>query len=242
MKGIIKKIVSLKLINSVVEILTHVSLIKFKILNPQVMIRVGSSDRAVYSSIFLLDEFKLPFKIDAKLIIDGGAYTGLSSLYFHKSYPNAKIIAIEPENSNFEILMNNTKNIKNIEQLNCGLWYKECFLKIKNSLEEKWGFQLEEVSENGENTMKAMTIDGLLQQSGYSYIDLIKLDIEGAEKEIFGLGSKHWINLTNIIIIELHDRFNPGCSDALFGAIEKNDWNVSYKGEKVVLVRKKMLV
>ena len=62
-------------------------------------------------SIFVLREFALPVKVEPKLIIDAGAYTGLSTLYYATKYPGAKIIAVEAESSNFEVLERHTSRL-----------------------------------------------------------------------------------------------------------------------------------
>jgi hypothetical protein len=66
--------------------------------------RQGTSDSEVFKDIFVRRNYRLPVYTRPKLIIDGGAYVGYSSLYFSLKYPEAKIIAVEPEDSNFELL------------------------------------------------------------------------------------------------------------------------------------------
>jgi hypothetical protein len=67
------------------------------------------------------------------------------------------------------------------------------------------------------------------------YIDILKVDIEGAEKEIFS-GSPSWINHVGVLIVELHDRLKAGCSRSFFNATNSFDheW---YQYENVVLAR-----
>ena len=50
------------------------------------------------------------------------------------------------------------------------------------------------------------------------WVDLLKVDIEGAEKEVFG-SPDEWIGSVGAIAIELHDRFKPGCSRSFFAAV-----------------------
>ena len=58
-----------------------------------------------------------------------------------------------------------------------------------------------------------------MRRFGLNSIDLLKIDIEGSEKEIFDLNCKGWLAATKAILIELHDRYVPGCSNAFFKAI-----------------------
>lgn len=210
---------------------------KFKDLS----IRKGTSDHYVFRDIFLLGEFKLPIELNPKLIVDAGAYIGLSALYYTNKYPNAKIIAIEPEDTNFEMLTRNTSSNPNIERVNAGVWSSVTNLRISNKSSEKWAFTVEEVPEGEPFDIRAVTIDSILKNSGFDKIDILKIDIEGSEKELFTRNFENWLPKVNVLVLELHDRMIPGCSDALYNAISKDDWNEFRKGEKVILIRKKLL-
>jgi len=220
-----------KLISSII-----IKIYKLKCKN--LIIRHGTTDSAVFRSVFLFKEFKLPIKINPKLIIDAGAYTGLSALYYSSKYPSAKIICIEPETSNFEILENNTKDLPNITRVKAALWHKNAFLKIKDMGTGKWGFMVEEVSESENFDIKAITIEEILKKSGYNTIDILKLDIEGSEKQLFSKNYQTWLEKVNIIVLELHDRIVDGCTKSVYSAIGKNEWKEFKKGEKVIFIKK----
>jgi len=53
----------------------------------------------------------------------------------------------------------------------------------------------------------------LMQETQLNSIDLLKIDIEGAEKEVFE--ACDWMDNVQCLMIELHDRFKPGCSEAV---------------------------
>lgn len=67
-------------------------------------LRTSTSDSGVFSSIFVDESYPHFSRFEAKTIIDAGANAGYSSLYFAREYPKAKILAIEPESSNLELL------------------------------------------------------------------------------------------------------------------------------------------
>jgi FkbM family methyltransferase len=241
MKALIKRIIPRQLINLGLEVITFFAIKIYKPKYPNLIIRKDTSDIYVFMSIFVLGEFKLPLKINPKLIIDAGAYTGLSALYYSSKYPSAKIIAIEPETSNFKILEKNTKHLPNIKRIKGGLWDKNAFLKIRDRGTGKWGFAVEEVSELEDFDVKAVTIEKILKESEFDKIDILKLDIEGSEKQLFSKNYQSWLKKVNIIVIELHDRIINGCTESLYSAINKNEWKEYKEGEKVIFIRKKLL-
>ena len=206
----------------------------------KIIFREGTSDADVFRQVFIEREYKLPVKISPKLIIDGGANVGYSSLWFAKKFPSAEIIAVEPEESNYRLLQENTKLYKNIKTIKAGIWYKKIFLKIVNLNSGKWGFQTKEVDKNQRYGIQAITIGDILKKAHTKNIDILKLDIEGAEKELFSKNIS-WLKKVNMIIIEFHDYFRKGCSDSFYSAINKKDWNEFRRGENIMLVRKKSI-
>tara|TARA_Y100000589_G_scaffold328039_1_gene371214 strand:+ start:35738 stop:36484 length:747 start_codon:yes stop_codon:yes gene_type:complete len=241
MKNNIKKFMPKFLLILRVKIITIFGILFYKLKLKKLIIRPNTTDLKVFKSIFVFNELKLPVKLNPKLIIDGGAYIGYSALYYHLKYPSSTIICIEPEASNFNILKKHISNHSNIMAINAGLWHKNTYLKIKDNGIGEWGFSVEEVSKSVEFDIEAITIDKILEKSGKDNIDILKLDIEGAEKQLFSSNYELWLKKTNVIVIELHDRFIEGCSEALYSAIKKDEWLEFKEGEKVILIRKKFI-
>jgi hypothetical protein len=79
-----------------------------------------------------------------------------------------------------------------------------------------------------------------LQKSGLQTIDILKLDIEGAEKELFRAGFESWLPNTRLLIVELHDRMVPGCSKALFEAVSKYDFDCETRWENLIFYNKNL--
>jgi FkbM family methyltransferase len=212
-----------------------------KVSNPiskeKIYIRPGTADIPVFNDIFLHNE--LDTVVDnPKFIVDAGAHIGFASIWYAIKYPNATIIALEPEKRNFQMLLKNTEKYQNIIPINIALWNKNTFLKIESRKVENWAFQVKEIA--GKSDIKAKTIIDLMVDYQINQIDILKMDIEGSEIEVFS-NSDQWINSVRTIIIELHDRFRPGCFAALENALTKAEskFEISKSGEKVVLKKVK---
>lgn len=202
----------------------------------KIAIRVNTSDIQTFKQMFFANDsnYDIAMDITPKVIVDGGANVGHASIYFANKYPDAQIIAVEPEASNVAILRENTALYPNIKVLQAGIWHKRTFLKIRNLENEKWAFQVEE-SESHEDSMEAITIADIIELSSTGFIDILKLDIEGAEKEVFS-GRQDWLDKVGILIIELHDRFKPGCSQAFYSAVSPFKFKKFHRGENIILV------
>jgi len=71
-------------------------------------------------------------------------------------------------------------------------------------------------------------------------IDILKMDIEGSEIEVLN-NSKEWIGDVGSLIIELHDRFRPGCTEALTKAVEEYSYDKMISGENEVITNLRKL-
>jgi FkbM family methyltransferase len=214
-------------------------------LKQKIHIRKNTSDINVFAEIFLFKDYNYDLPITPRTIIDAGANVGYASLWFRNKFPNASLIAIEPEKSNFELLSLNTQNIENILLLKKGLWFKSTTLEIINKEGSKYGFITKEVP-NAKNGIKTCTVSDLLQifkeTQGIREIDILKIDIEGAEKEVFSNGVENWLNKTKIIIIELHEQSKPGCTNVVLTAIKQYGFELLIeKGENLVYINKALI-
>jgi len=186
--------------------------------------------------VFLEQEYKIPFRLDPKVIIDAGANIGMATLFFSQTFPRARIVAIEPEASNFSILRKNCAGLPNVTLINAALWATEQELVIHDAAAEKWAFSVTEGKNvTGLETVKPVTVPGLLNRLGVKHIDILKLDIEGSERELFSIGAESWLGAVRQIIIELHDRFIPGCSYAFYSEITKYSFSQEVQGENIFI-------
>lgn len=205
----------------------------------KVSLRVHSADITAYKQIFIYKEYDFSTKSKPKIIVDLGANIGLTSVYFANKFPEARIIAIEPERNNFNELKRNTRDYNNIETLNLAVWNEDGFIELNDSGLGEMGYTTNSVnSQSDPNTtsrVQALTINSLLSLLDIEFIDILKIDIEGAELELFQ-NTSSWLSNTKSIIIELHDRMKPGCSRSFYNGSNgfPYEWK---KGENIYLSR-----
>lgn len=154
--------------------------------NNNLSIRWTTSDVNVFYHTFVEKEFFTPFKIDnVNFIIDAGANIGMTAILLQNLYPLASIVAIEPEINNFKYLKRNTLIYPTIKIIQKGLWHSDTYLRISNPSDESWAFKTEEVSKENKYDIEAISIDTIMSEYEISIIDILKIDIEGAEKDLF---------------------------------------------------------
>jgi FkbM family methyltransferase len=202
-----------------------------------IFIRVQSTDFIVLRQVMDDREYELPAAIAPSVIVDAGANIGVTSVFYANRYPTARIFAIEPEKSNFDMLVKNAAPYQNIVPIHGALWSKSTRLAVSDPEKyNHWGVRVSE--EPSVVTTQAFTVADLISQYGLAFIDILKLDIEGAETEVFET-SDHWISKVGVLAVETHDRIKPGCSSAF----EKAAISFTYRfrqGEVEFATREKM--
>lgn len=200
--------------------------------------RFGSSDPAVFKQIFVEREYSCLRNVHSpKLIIDCGANVGYSSIWFLNRYPNAHLIAIEPDAGNFALCQKNLWPYRDrVKFVKGAVWPYETRLSLVNGKDKReWAFQVREFARNEKNNEKnsvqGYEIGALLKESGFDEIDILKIDIEKAEKMLFTGRYESWLNKVKNIVIELHDE---ECEEIFFKALSPYRYRFSKSGELTV--------
>jgi FkbM family methyltransferase len=167
--------------------------------------RLGTTDGYAYGEVFTLDSYDC--RLSPRFVVDAGANVGYASVLFAERWPEAEIVALEPDASNFELLVRNTRRYPRVRPLRAALWSNHTPLRVTG--ENKWALRVREATESDFDTL---TMADLVAMSP-GRIDLLKLDIEGAECDLF-LNDPTCLDAVHLLIVELHDRFG-GATTAL---------------------------
>lgn len=136
-------------------------------------------------------------------IIDCGANIGLSVIYLKRLFPDAEIIAFEPDEINFDLLKKNIQSFgfKDIELRKEAVWKENTQLTFINS-----GSLMSKIEENAANknaiTVKAVRLKDLMTEK----IDFLKIDIEGAEYTVLK-DIEDNLHFVQNLFIEYHGTF-----------------------------------
>lgn len=209
--------------------------------NP-IHLRPQTSDYATFKQIFVAEEYDLSFNFQPSVIVDAGANIGLAAIYFANRFPNAVIYSIEPELSNIELLKKNIKPYKKVHCLPMALHHtSNLTLKIIDLGFGEWGFVTKADDDLVEvdkivGSVNTISLESLLAIHKHNIIDILKIDIEGAEKFLFEKNYEVWLPRTRCVIVELHDRFYPGCKESVFKAINIYNFTSYEKGENMIFI------
>jgi FkbM family methyltransferase len=190
-------------------------LLKFKVpkYNYEFYCRINKDDFIVMTRHEdVIIEYFTPKEGD--IVVDIGAHIGRYTIIASKRVgANGKVVAIEANPSNFEMLNRNIKvnQLTNIISLNNAVYSKETKLKLYLPGEELGHTTYNTVmSDRAKNEDKfvevsANTLDYLLQLKEITDVNWIKIDVEGAEFEVLKGAHNLLLNSRNIVLLmEVH--------------------------------------
>jgi len=154
--------------------------------------------------IFVEEVYRISFNTKAPYIIDCGANIGLAVLYLKWAYPEAKLIAFEPDPANFSLLQKNIARagFTNVDLRNEAIWKEDTTLQFSGDATLGSKIESSGISKNT-ISVKAARLKPLLQ----THVDFLKMDIEGAEYEVLKDCGDSLRNI-QYLFIEYHGFFN----------------------------------
>ena len=194
-------------------------------LRNRVAIRVADSDIYEFTQSLGRGHEPLSLPFEPRTIVDAGANVGYTVLRFFKQFPNARIIAIEPDTVNLRQLSKNCTGYGNLVVEQAALWSHPCRLTIRDPDVPSNAFVVEE-REAGE--IAAVSIPDIMERHRLETIDLLKVDIEGSEIEVFRQPAcSEWLPRVKALLVETHDNMRPGSADAVKRAV---DGHMTFQG------------
>lgn len=168
-----------------------------------IYVRPGSTDLAevVDSTVRQLYGHCLP-SCPVGIIIDAGANIGDTTAWYLSKFPEARVIALEPDPENFRVLELNCRPYGSRVSLLCAALWAETG---RVSLRHPGACDAVSVHEwDGTNDCQGISMPDLMQSQGISHVDVLKIDIEDAECALFATGQDSWLEHVRTIAIEIH--------------------------------------
>ena len=164
-----------------------------------ILVRPGTQDaHTIINNVIRKEYDQVEVVPSPKWMIDAGAYIGDTSAYFLSRYPDLKTIALEPNPTAHKIAAQNLAP------------YGDRAFLLQKGLYISDGIAFF----SGDNTGASITAQGieidcttilsLLQQYSIPRLDILKMDIEGAEEAIFNSNPEIWLSRVKLLIIEIH--------------------------------------
>lgn len=199
--------------------------VNYAALSEPVYVRMGSTDLWVLDELFVTDEYRDVVTADlgpVRQIVDLGANVGISIRFWLQRWPDARIIGVEPDANNFMVANMNAQAHRggaNVRLVRACVAGSERRVSLDRSRHESM-YTMVEADEGGEtDSVPAYPMTRILaDQQAAEEIDLLKCDIEGAEREVFA-DCREWIGRVRNMILEVHP---PYSVEELLSDCERN--------------------
>lgn len=139
-------------------------------------------------------------------IVDAGGNIGLSTIFFKRRFPTAEVIFVEPETQCYEIAIEHFRmnKLDGVQPVHAGLWPSSGSLKLIQDpgSDLSWSTR---VALEPAGDIDAVSISALMRSYQWNFIDLLKIDIEGAEFPLLqDPSAEEWLRMTRRIVGEYH--------------------------------------
>lgn len=205
-------------------------------------LRNGSSDLDVFQQHFVRRELlDIPFDRQVRTVIDLGANIGISVEVFRQLFPNARIVAVELEQRNSELCRANHQHDGLVSVLYGAIWPRSGWVSVENVSEGEWAYRAGASTAGIGGSVPAFTYCQILEMHGLESVDVLKMDIEGAEADVLEAAWSDIFRTTAVSVIEVHDWIS-GVEQRVNGVIEQAkkrfDLEISKSGEFWVIRNK----
>lgn len=136
------------------------------------------------------------------VIFDLGANVGYTVVDLAIRYPGARIIAVEMDKENFEIASSNIVAFgERCTLLHAAVWTDDGVVSYEGRAAD--AFHISVTSGDRMNKVRSRSLKSISEQFQIEHIDYLKMDIEGAEREVME-SADDWAHKVGIMNIETH--------------------------------------
>jgi FkbM family methyltransferase len=167
-------------------------------------LRRRSGDIFILHEVFTFAAYRIPYAWLGRVrtVVDLGANVGLTTLYFSQLFPAARYVCVEPNPANADLLRRNTAWMGlRAEVVEAAVGSRSGQVLFDDS-GWSWGGHVAEAGQPG-RPVRCCTLDEIVSASDIDHIDLLKVDVEGAEREVLR-SSASSLRKVGMIVIELH--------------------------------------
>lgn len=191
-------------------------------------LRIGSTDADVYGQVLIDEEYAAVADDHAAVIVDCGANVGYTSAYFLSRFPESRVVAIEPFPDNAEMCRRNLAPYgSRATVIEAAAWSHCTRLVLDDAGGNEWGVQVRAARQGEVGGIEAIDLPSL----GLDHIDILKIDIEGSEANLFAESTDRWLARVSNIAIELH---GAECERRFNTTMASYHYALSHSGELTI--------
>lgn len=173
-------------------------------------LRERGTDFRTFHEVLVEEVYRpvLKYLPSCRTFVDLGANIGTTTLYIAGHFPGCRILAVEPNPNTYELLNHNLGRLKKAGRcrtVQAAAWAQSTVLQVDGSVAVDEFDSFRAVPSLGGDVVpiRGMSVQEIIDHAGFDQVDLMKIDIEGAEREIFE-GPLNWLKQVRVLTVEFH--------------------------------------
>jgi FkbM family methyltransferase len=176
------------------------SSVRFRNLQYPILVRPETMDADIIISNIVREEYgQFEPSSEPLWMIDAGAYIGDTASFFLSRFPKLRVVALEPSPPSYEAATSNLRPyMERVTLLRKGLWGSNKTLNLRGT----WaGATIEEIGEQ----IECVTIPSIIEEFDIPRVNILKMDVEGAETDVFSASDLNWLKKVDLLLVEIHN-------------------------------------
>ena len=215
-----------------------------------IRVRRGTSDLEVVRQVWRDEQYGIPqdqqvarvkrhearLKASGKVpvIVDAGANIGAAALWFAREWPEAHIVAVEPDAANAQMARTNCAGHDRIEIVEAAIGGEAGYVSVDSKAEA-----YAVTTARAQTGCRVITVDDCVAMVEGGELFAVKVDIEGFEDDLFAANTD-WLDRVSLVYIEPHDHIFPdrGTSRNFQAEMGRRNFDLLIRGENLVYIRR----
>lgn len=193
-----------------------------------------STDLRALWEVLGLGEYELPAGADPAVVFDCGAHIGASTVFFALTYPRAEVHAFEPHPESFRLLCENARGLRNVTLHPVAVSDEDGEAELVLA-DEPWASSLDRSGPKRVRVPVAR-LDTLQRELGVFRIDVLKLDVEGAERRVMEAYAA--VGEIDVVVGELHPEADVEPS-RFVSSLGERDVEIRREGDQTIFVARR---
>jgi FkbM family methyltransferase len=212
------------------------------------VLRRGTSDFGACCQVIFGEEYKALLDLvrervqpnSIEYIIDAGANIGCATVLLARTFPAATIAAIEPDPGNFELLRRNVaaNSCEHVLSFQAALWPRDEDLELVTGFRDgrEWSRAVQP-ARGEEPSIRGVTLRTLSHRLRFPRIDILKLDVEGSERELLAndQATARLLDGVRFLAAEIHPEFLD--LEHVKGLLQRHGFRTSLANQTIVASR-----
>ncbi|MBX7533138.1 FkbM family methyltransferase [Qipengyuania sp. 1XM1-15A] len=215
-----------------------------------ISVRPGTSDVEVVRQVWRDEQYVIPqdeqvarlkrfeaairSRGNVPVIVDAGANIGAAALWFAREWPEARIVAVEPDAANAAMARKNCAGRERIEIVEAAIGGEGGFVSVDSEVEA-----YAVTTKRADSGCRVVTVDDCVAMVEGGELFAVKVDIEGFEDDLFAANTG-WLDRAALVYIEPHDHIFPdrGTSRNFQAEMGRRNFDLLIRGENLVYIRR----